>query len=396
MHPFVRHYDDLVAGPLTSFHQLSSAIGGHVRTCAEMVIGAVRTQRQFLLVASKSQQPNQQILMDLLKPTGDNIQAIQAFREKNRTSEWFNHLSALSESISALGWVTVSPTPGPFVKEMKDAAQFYTNKVLVAFKDKDKTHVEWAKSWIEFLTQLQAYIKQFHTTGLCWNTRGGQVLSGSNGAPPPPVRSGGGPPPPPPPPPADLFSDVGGADDARLALMKELSRGTDITRSLKHVSIDQQTHKNPNLRSQGVVSATASSNKSGGYGGGQAPQKPPKFELEGKKWLVEYQVGRNDIVIPETEMNQTVVLYRCKDTVVQINGKVNSVTIDSCNKTAVVFQDIVSVVEFINCQNIQAQVGVLEIHAIYESTTFVSFVHNSRWEKFRRLTSKKVMWLRFS
>ena len=31
----------------------------------------------------------------------------QDFREKNRRSEFFNHLSALSESIPALGWVTV-------------------------------------------------------------------------------------------------------------------------------------------------------------------------------------------------------------------------------------------------------------------------------------------------
>jgi len=54
-------------------------------------------------------------------------------------------------------------------------------------------------------------------------------------------------------------------------------------------------------------------------------------------------------------MNQTVSLYKCKDTVVQIKGKINNIVIDSCNKTAVVFDDIVSVVEFINCQNVQAQ-----------------------------------------
>lgn len=52
---------------------------------------------------------------------------------------------------------------------MLDAGTFYTNRVLKDFKEKDAKHVEWSKSWISTLTELQAYIKQFHTTGLAWN-----------------------------------------------------------------------------------------------------------------------------------------------------------------------------------------------------------------------------------
>lgn len=46
-------------------------------------------------------------LHDLLKPVSDHIQEIQNFRERNRGSSFFNHLSAISESIPALGWVAV-------------------------------------------------------------------------------------------------------------------------------------------------------------------------------------------------------------------------------------------------------------------------------------------------
>ena len=70
---------------------------------------------------------------------------LQAFREKSRRSDFFNHLSAIryeplffclkcpitntySESVSALGWVVVAPTPAPYIKEMNDAGQFYTNR----------------------------------------------------------------------------------------------------------------------------------------------------------------------------------------------------------------------------------------------------------------------------
>ncbi len=45
--------------------------------------------------------------MKLLEPTSTQIRAIQDFREKHRGSQQFNHLSAVSESIAALGWVTV-------------------------------------------------------------------------------------------------------------------------------------------------------------------------------------------------------------------------------------------------------------------------------------------------
>lgn len=363
-HPFVVQYDDLVSGPVSQFHQLSSKMGGIVQEMADKALQAIRNQRQFLVVASKSRAPSREdILVNLLKPTSDAIQAVQAFREKHRSTEWFNHLSAISESISALGWVTVSPTPGPFVNEMRNAAQFYTNKVLVAYKDKDKNHIEWVNTWIEFLNQLQTYIKQFHRTGLAWNVKGGDASTvASNGNPPPPPVRGGslsGPPPPPPPPPADMLNTASvGGDDARLALLRELNSGTDITNKLKKVTDDQKTHKNPALKSQGIVSASdIPVGRRNEPVRPSPPTKPPKFELEGKKWLVEFQTGAQNLVIAETEMNQSVSLYKCKDTVVQVKGKVNSITVDSCIKTAVVFQDIVSVVEFINCQNIQAQVS---------------------------------------
>ena len=54
-----------------------------------------------------------------------------------------------------LGWVAVSPAPAPFVKEMNDAGQFYTNRVLKDWKDKSKVHVDWVKAWIQTLADLQ-------------------------------------------------------------------------------------------------------------------------------------------------------------------------------------------------------------------------------------------------
>lgn len=48
----------------------------------------------------------------LLKPISEKIQEIQTFRERNRGSSMFNHLSAVSESIPALGWIAVVSKDG--------------------------------------------------------------------------------------------------------------------------------------------------------------------------------------------------------------------------------------------------------------------------------------------
>lgn len=51
--------------------------------------------------------PVQAVLTTLLQPVSKAIQQVQAFREQNRTSPHFNHLSAVSESVPALGWVAM-------------------------------------------------------------------------------------------------------------------------------------------------------------------------------------------------------------------------------------------------------------------------------------------------
>jgi len=354
----VSAFDTSVLPSFQQFGQLSTKIGGDVKTIGGLVDAAVSAQRQFIQTASKSKQPSSSSIQALLKPTADKISEIQDYREKNRRSDFFNHLSAISESIPALGWVAVAPAPAPYVKEMNDAGQFYTNRVLKDWKEKDKTHVDWVKAWGEALKELQAYVKQHHTTGLVWNPKGVEAVAPSGGA--------GGPPPPPagpPPPPVgglDLSSASASAGDGgRGALLSALNKGSDITKGLKKVDKDQMTHKNPALRGEGVVKSSpskpAAATKT--FGGASQVNKPPKFELDGKKWLVEYHKGNaQPIEINDCEVNQSVYAFRCEGITIQVNGKVNNIVIDSCKKVGVVFQSVVSSCEFVNCQSVQMQV----------------------------------------
>lgn len=253
---------------------------------------------------------------------------------------------------------------------MSDAAQFYTNRVLKDYKEKDANHVTWVRQWLGFLTELQAYVKQHHTTGVSWNSSKKSATfdpshvstdsSARNGAqssaPPAP---GGAPPPPPMPNFADLLADDGksNSNTSTNALFAEINKGSDITKGLKQVSDAQKTHKNPNLRAGNVVTASSAPSSGGTYSAKQAmPNKPPVLELNDKKWQVEYFVNRNDLVIDQTDLKHTVYIYQCRECTVTVKGKVNSILIDSCQRVGLLFDDVLSTVEFINSKNVQMQV----------------------------------------
>ncbi|KAM9384647.1 adenylyl cyclase-associated protein 2 [Pholidichthys leucotaenia] len=358
---YVEDFDVLLKGPVSDYLNYSRAIGSEVEKHAELVINALETQRTFLKMAATHQEPAQTELTDLLKPISDHIQEIQNFRERNRGSSHFNHLSAVSESIPALGWVAVSQKPGPYVKEMNDAATFYTNRVLKDYKETDRRHVDWVHSYLSIWTEMQSFIKQHHTTGLVWSK------SGPIAPPPlfnsPPASSAPCPPPPPPPPgPPPVFTDDDSqaqADSAAAqhsALFAQLNQGMDITKGLKHISDDQKTHKNPNLRSQAATAPRSKNPKPVNSPAAAVQKKPPLLELEGKKWRVENFEQKHDLVICETELKQVVYVFNCNNCTLQIKGKINSIIIDNCKKLGLVFENVVGIVEIINCKSIQLQV----------------------------------------
>eukprot|EP00092_Neocalanus_flemingeri_P035018 GFUD01038106.1.p1 GENE.GFUD01038106.1~~GFUD01038106.1.p1 ORF type:complete len:435 (+),score=126.72 GFUD01038106.1:87-1391(+) len=295
----VASFDVILSGPLEQFKASSKTIGGDVATLGDLVGTAFDMQKSFLQTVSDSKQPKPNDLQKLLKPTSEMIGEIQQLRESNRRSEMFNHLSAISESIPALGWVAVSPAPAPYVKEMKDAGQFYTNRVLKDWKEKDNTHAVWVRSWVETLAQLQAFVKEFHTTGLVWNPKGGE---------------------------ADLSA------------------------------IPTKPVPKPRV----VAKVTASPAKSSVTPRASKPanqtQKPPSLHQDGKKWIVEYFKGDQNINIDQVEMNQSVYIFKCEASAIKVSGKCNNIIMDSCKKTAVVFDNVVSSCEFMNCSGVQMQV----------------------------------------
>ncbi|KAF3815347.1 hypothetical protein GH733_016729 [Mirounga leonina] len=270
---------------------------------------------------------------------------------------------------------------------MNDAATFYTNRVLKDYKHSDLRHVDWVKSYLSIWSELQAYIKEHHTTGLTWNKT--QVLSDvskiptlSKGTslkatlsifslPQGPVASAASalsvlspgpgllppPPPPPPPGPPPLFENEGKREESspsRSALFAQLNQGEGITKGLRHVTDDQKTYKNPSLRTQGGQTPSPTKSYTPGPRAPQShpPQKhAPVFELEGKKWRIEYQEDRNDLVISETELKQVAYIFKCNKSTLRMKGKINSITIDNCKKFGLVFDNVGHIISLYGPRN---------------------------------------------
>jgi len=354
----VSDYDQLIADFIKPLIKSTNELGNdELKAQVALVEKAVQAQRQFLQVAASSSKPSDATLNSLIDPTSQLINQIVTLREKARANKQFNHLSAISEGISALGWVVVEPTPAPFVNDARASSEFYSNKILVEFKKTNQAQVDWVGHWNGFLKELAAFIKKNHTTGLVWNPHGGSASAAAPAAP------SGGPPPPPKPPAAPLTAPGQGGGAAKAGgpnpadLFAEINKGGAITSGLKPVDKSQMTHKNPQLRGTSVVPAEASS-KAERVSKTPAGQKKgtSKIELSGNKWLVEWQEDNKSIEIKETEAKQTVYIYKCTKSVVKISGKINAITIDGCQRLAVVFEDAVSGVELVNSNSVEVQI----------------------------------------
>ncbi|XP_050393449.1 adenylyl cyclase-associated protein 1 isoform X1 [Patella vulgata] len=359
--PTVMAYDEIINGPLANFIALSKKMDAGVQEMVNLVSQSFQKERDIIVTAAQSQKPSMEVMVEIFKPLTTQVTAVQSYREANRSNRAIeNHLACLSESIGALGWVGVSPAPVPYIKEMQDSGIFYSNRILKEFKEKDPSQAEWVKAWNQTLVALQAYVKQHHTTGLTWNPKGRNASAGS--APPPPPPPAGVPPPPPPgalppPPPLGVAAPASNKPDTS-ALFSEINKGADISKGLKRVTDDMKTHKNPALREGPAPYKPPVTRKpvSAPTPAKPATVHPPVTKLEGKKWIVEYHNDNRNILIDKTELKQTVYIYKCVNSTIQIKGKVNSVIMDSCKKCGVVFDDILSSLEFVNCQSVQGQV----------------------------------------
>lgn len=364
----VEEFDEIIGSEVANYVALSEEIGGLIAEQAKAVEKCFAEQRKFLIITTKAKKPetSSELFMDLLSGMQVEMTKVSNIRENNRAHPLLNHLSTVSEGIPGLAWVTYDPKPAKFVVEMIAAAKFYGDRVLREYKEKDPKHFAWVKSFLAILSALEKYVIKHHNMGVTWNANGidaADALNESRNASPgsamPSIPGGSpssGPPPPPPPPPPPLppALSLDGASTPKPAapdmgsVFEELNRGTSVTAGLKKVNKGQMTHKNPELKAKSPTPLSKPAHLT--------KKKPPKIELQGNQWIIENFENDQNVALDNTELHQSISIFRCKNTTIQIKGKVNTISINECVKTNVVADSLVSGIDLIKCNSFAVEV----------------------------------------
>ncbi|KAI4298347.1 hypothetical protein L6164_031920 [Bauhinia variegata] len=353
--PSIVAFSDLMEQYVVRFSSAAEKIGGQVLDVSNIVKEAFVVQKELLIKVKQTQKPDHAGLAEFLKPLNEVIMKATAMTE-GRRSDFFNHLKAAADSLSALAWIAFTgkdcgmSMPIAHVEESWQMAEFYCNKVLVEYRNKDPNHVEWAKALRElYMPGLRDYIKSFYPLGPVWSPTGKAIAPSKAPAP--------GAPAPPPPPSASLFSsDSSQASSSKPlkgmpAVFQEINSRS-VTGGLRKVTADMKTKNRADKT--GIVNASEKESRAASPSFSKAG--PPKLELQlGRKWAVENQIGKKNLVIDDCDSKQSVYIYGCKDSVLQIQGKVNNITIDKCTKMGVVFKDVVAAFEIVNCNGVEVQ-----------------------------------------
>lgn len=308
----VEDFDAFISSSVDAYVQASNKLGGLIAEQAAKVLEGFKQQRRFLLISTKAKKPDlagseMSVYQDLLKPINEALMAVGSIKESNRGSPDFSQLSAVSEGIMVLAWVTVDMRPYKHVEDSLGSAQFFGNRVLKEYKDKDPNQVAWIQAFYQVFRDLAEFVKSNFPNGIPWNPKGlpaAEVakafpVSGTApaGAPAPPPPAAGGPPPPPPPGPPPVLrinedkpldpTPVGGFG----AVFDQLNKGSDVTKGLRKVDKSEMTHKNPALRTSSTVAGDSTRGKSPAPARKPKPEsmrvkKPPKKELDSNKWTI--------------------------------------------------------------------------------------------------------------
>lgn len=170
-HPSVTAFDDFMGSALLKFMEASKAIGGQVEEQSNLLMKTFICMRRLLGIVPFSQKPGPKVLPDLFTAIDQLMETTGTYYMGKEATPIGNHLRAVSEGVVTLSWLKLEKGTLSFVEEMNGAAEYYSNRVIKEFKDKDDTHVQWARAFNTLLKEHLSYIRQHHKGGLSWGNK---------------------------------------------------------------------------------------------------------------------------------------------------------------------------------------------------------------------------------
>jgi len=114
---------------------------------------------------------------DFMKLLGPIVEVITKAGDLDRKSPVANQQQTFLEAVQALNFLCMEGAPKAYILGQIEAGSFYSNKVLVAAKDKDDPEKSDLRAWVktlkELLTGLAEYAHEYFKMGLVWNAKDG-------------------------------------------------------------------------------------------------------------------------------------------------------------------------------------------------------------------------------
>jgi adenylyl cyclase-associated protein len=351
----IRAFDAYTAEKLDPFVAAANKLGGDAATAGNLIRDAWGEMRTYLLRASACKEPPQNEISGLFVAVASKIRDANTLIKRN---EWEKHTKTTAEGVQALNWLVVKPAPRDFVETYIGGSDYWANNIRREFKATNPDHIAFCDTFKQVLLGLMDYIKEYHTTGVTWNPKGGNASeysatgSAAASAAPTPAPSAAAAPAP------AATTAAAAAPKAAAAtgnLFAELNKGGTITSGLKTVTKDMQTWRSE-YKAEGSVPAAAPKKAASAPAAAAGPKGTPKFEFQqaGNKWVVENQSGANGTLeVTIADLKESVYIFGCVGATINVTGKCKSIIVDSCKKTNVYFDNAFASCEVVNCQRMQ-------------------------------------------
>lgn len=389
-------FDAFVADNVGPFKKTCGELGGSAEGLGSAVSKAFVEMRVFLSRAASCKKPagGPQGVQPFL---AGMIAAMKDASNLKRRDEWENHAKAVCEGMGAIGWVAIEPSPAPIIESARDASVFWANKIRREWKGKDggDNHIAFCAQLNKVWNGLLTFVKANHKTGVSWNPKGGDAGSFSGGAaatPPkapaakaaPQVTKGGM---------GSVFSQLSKIDQSsgKTAGLKAANKtpckkcGEGTRRPDGYCS--KCSHLAPKTATKKKVTAPAK--KWGANTRSTAAAKPPVMRLMGNKWQIENQKEMVTIEADQIKVKHTVYIYGCTGATILVNGKCNSIILDGCKKTKLLFESVIAACEVVNCRSVQVQVkGQCATVSIDKTDGIVVYLNREGVKNTKIVTSK--------
>ena len=345
-------FDAYCASALDPFVASCDKLGGDAQVVGGLVKEAWAEMRAFLLMASACKAPSDAELPGLFGKMAPKVKAIQSAVQRNA---WENHTKTCSEGASALNWLLVKPAPRDFIQSGLEGAEYWSNRIRKEFRGVNADQIAFCDAYKTLLSELMAYVKEFHTTGVTWNPKGGLAAEYAPGSAPAAaaptaaaVAAAA--------PAAVVAKPAAAAAPPKVDLFAALNKGGDITSGLKTVTKDMQTWRAEYKAGDAPAPAPKAAPAARPAAAAAGPKGPAKLEFQpaGSKWVVENQ-GEGVHRVEIQGIKETVYIYGCVGATVEVVGKCKSIIVDGCKKTKVFFDNIMASCEVVNCQRMHVE-----------------------------------------